>query len=465
MSIGSVETNDRKNMRKKQRQNFERFNLSCELFKNIKHFFPNLIPLLCGVKDPRNQSYITYDLYLLLFIRILFSVFNLSSMRAGTRALNNDQVIENIAKILGFEHLPEIPHWSTINDCLEKIEPAELENVIQKLVSKLIRSKAFNSSRIRGKYWQIIIDGTGLYSFSEKHCVHCLTKEHKEKNGVPAHVEYYHYVLEAKLVILDDIVITIGTEFVENTDETQRAAPKDGGKAKQDCELKAFYRLSKKLKQVFMHLPICLTMDSLYAKEPVFRICRDNKWRFIIRFKDGSIKTLAQDFHRLKTLEPNQCFSEQSNAILQEYKFVIGLEYRSFKLNVAECIETKLKKKPTTFVYITNLPITNKNCASLVCDGRRRWRIENEGFDIQKNHGYFLEHMFSKNYTAMKNHYLLMQIGHAISQILEKNLLVVKKIALPLADLHTRILEAFRTFVFSAAEIVYINERCRIRLN
>jgi len=35
--------------------------------------------------------------------------------------------------------------------------------------------------------------------------------------------------------------------------------------------------------------------------------------------------------------------------------------------------------------------------------GGKRWKIENEGFNIQKNHGYNLHHLYSKDTKAMKN--------------------------------------------------------------
>ena len=50
----------------------------------------------------------------------------------------------------------------------------------------------------------------------------------------------------------------------------------------------------------------------------------------------------------------------------------------------------------------------------IVKTGRERWKIENKGFNEQKNHGYFIQHVFSENYNAMKNHYLLAQIAHII---------------------------------------------------
>lgn len=55
-----------------------------------------------------------------------------------------------------------------------------------------------------------------MFSFKEKHCEHCLRKVHKNKEtGEIERIEYYHNVLEAKL-ILGDMVFSIGTEFIEN---------------------------------------------------------------------------------------------------------------------------------------------------------------------------------------------------------------------------------------------------------
>ena len=56
----------------------------------------------------------------------------------------------------------------------------------------------------------------------------------------------------------------------------------DTGDNKQDCELKAFYRLASRLKKAFPALKIMLLLDGLYAKGPVAEICRKNKWQFMI---------------------------------------------------------------------------------------------------------------------------------------------------------------------------------------
>lgn len=58
----------------------------------------------------------------------------------------------------------EIPYWETINQYLEKIDPEELQDILRHLCRRLLRSRVFENMRIRNKYWQIIIDGTQLYS-------------------------------------------------------------------------------------------------------------------------------------------------------------------------------------------------------------------------------------------------------------------------------------------------------------
>lgn len=95
----------------------------------------------------------------------------------------------------------------------------------------------------------LTFDGTGHLVFKDKHCEHCLVKK---KDGKVLY--YYHNVLEAKLVTENGLALSIGTEFIENSDE---------GASKQDCELRAFYRLAENLKKDFPQLSICLLLDGL----------------------------------------------------------------------------------------------------------------------------------------------------------------------------------------------------------
>jgi len=98
-----------------------------------------------------------------------------------------------------------------------------------------------------------------MVHFRRRHCLHCLTRTHQGKTL------YYHPVLEAKLVTPKGLVFSLMTEFIENPGDKV---------SKQDCELKAFYRMAERLKARFPRLPLLLSLDGLFAGGPTFNLCR-----------------------------------------------------------------------------------------------------------------------------------------------------------------------------------------------
>jgi len=426
----------------------EQLNLACELAKVIRHFFPGLVAMLKELPDPRHQSYVTYPGAILLMTRILSSVFYISSMRKTSEELNFDAAIENIWALCGENPtVDEIPYWETVNRYLERLDPDGLQDIICQLCCRLIRSRAFEDARVRGKYWQVIIDGTQLYSSRGELDEKCLFRIHNK--GTPEeYKESYYYVLEAKLVLHPGILVSIMTEFVENKG--------DGEMEKQDCERKACWRLMEKLKQAFPRLPLCLGADSLYACERFFRECKERKWHYILRFKKGSIPYVAEEYESLGKREDNSQKLVYKDGWSQ-YDHVNGIDYNGYGLNLVgyeeerekEIVKGKDKGKKklcrSHFLFLTDLPVTERNMAALVEYGRKRWKIENEGFNTQKNQGYCLEHMYSKDYQAIKNHYYLIQIGHMIAQVMECCEKIWKQIRQSREQKHRRILESFKT--------------------
>ncbi len=414
--------------RRERREYLEQFKLAQELTKVIQHFFPGLISKLKELPDPRNQSYITYQQHVLLMTRILSAILYIGSMRSTSEEFNTETAIENLGYLCG-EELEEAPYWETINNYLKELDPAGLQSVIHDLVRRLIRSKAFDDARIRGKYWHVIIDGTQLRS-SRKELDGGVYRVHN-KGKTEEYTEYCWYVLEAKLVLHPKIVVSIMSEFVENTEFED----------KQDCELKAAKRLMVRLKKEFPRLPICLCGDSLYACEPIFEQCKKYGWKYLLNFEEGSIPSMVTEYEALRQLEDHR-WSEAENGVQKWYDFVENIDYRGHSIHF---IEYGISCKDGSSYLLTNLPLRKKNVAQTVQTGRKRWKIENEGFNNQKNHGYNLEHVFCYQNQAMKNHYFLIQIGHMISQVLEAWDLLWKKTKLSLELKHQRILESWKT--------------------
>jgi hypothetical protein len=302
------------------------------------------------------------------------------------------------------------------------------------MIKELFKKRSLESYRLLNKYWCIAIDATGLFSFSERHCEHCLKKEYKNKDtGEIERTVYYHNVLEAKLVV-GEMVFSIATEFIENEDENV---------SKQDCETKAFKRLAVELKSKYPRLPICILGDSLYASEPVFKICDDNGWKFLLRFKEGSIKSVAKEFNTIKDLE---CEKNENS------KWVNEIGYNERFLNIIEAVIEDKAKINVTYVFITNIRITKRNADKIVCFGRSRWKIENEGFNNQKTKKYHIEHANSLNYNAMKNHYLLTQLADILRQLYEKGVDKIRNLNKSIKEISSSLLESFRTRLLTKTE-------------
>jgi hypothetical protein len=121
----------------------------------------------------------------------------------------------------------------------------------------------------------VVIDGTGVITYSQWQCVHCLKKV--LHNGETL---YYHPVLEAMLVTRNGFSFSLMTEFIENQDLSAD---------KQNFELTAFYRLAKRIKKRFPRLPICRLLDGLYAGGPTFEGCEKNLWKYLIVLREDDL--------------------------------------------------------------------------------------------------------------------------------------------------------------------------------
>jgi len=416
-----------KDTRKQKREKERNINFFEEFIQLQKHFFKDFQKQIKSVKDPRNLSYIEYEPDTILFTMIMKNACSVLSMSNMTERFNKDECIKNVAKVLNQEGLEELPHYDTINNFLCGLRPEELEKIRDYMIKQLFKKRSLEDYRLQNQYWCIAVDATGLFHFKEKHCEHCLKKEHKNKEtGKVERTEYYHNVLEAKLIV-GDMILSIATEFIENEDESVE---------KQDCEIKAFKRLTAKLNKKYPRLPICIIGDSLYAVEPIFKICDDYKWKFLIRFKEGRIKSVAYEFAKLKEIDGEK----KDNC-----KWVNEINYNERTVNLIEMELEKETKETVSYTFITNHKITKRNADEIVSFGRSRWKIENEGFNNQKTKKYHIEHANSMNYNAMKNHYLLTQITDILRQLYEKGAGLIKDLGKSIKEISSELLESFRT--------------------
>lgn len=423
------------------------------------HFFHELTEWINEMNDPRSQSYITYTQAALIYMGILKNICSIESMRQMEEKFNEEICIETLGLLSKHRNLKEMPHYDTLNCYLEKLSPECLSDLRKKMVTGLIRGKQFYRGRLLDKYWRVIIDGTGLFYFKERHCENCLCTTRKTDEGKTIRL-YYHKVMEAKIALGEKLVISLGTEFIENESETV---------TKQDCETRAAKRLLARIKKEYPRLSICIQGDALYATEPMMEFCHRNHWEYLFTHKETRQKHVSESYEWItkgngNTEVENICKEKGTGAYVNH---VEELAEKKEVMNVFEyrCIRReKGKDKPVLFQWISSIELTKKNLEEMVQAGRGRWKIENEGFNNQKTGQYRIEHLNSRNSNAMKNHYLLTQIADILMQLYLAWNPLIEEIKQSIKNTSSRLLESFRRQTVTDEDVLYIQRYTTVYL-
>jgi len=414
--------------------------------------------------DGRDIRYTTYEPAHLLWVGLLVFCLKLSSRRQIRFETNTATALENLCRLCGHRQ-EEVADPDSVNYYLTLLPAGELENLRDLMIRRLIRSRVLDNQRLDGALL-VAVDATGQLSFgNQRHCENCLSKKSGEG------FIYYHPALEAKLVTSSGLAFSIGTEFIHNPEPNP---------SKQDCELKGFVRLAEQIKTKYPQLRLCFLFDGLYANGTVFDICCKNGWTFIVTFKEGSLPALWRDYQMVKYQQRDNhaqqliALPDASVPLRQNFAWANGLVHvddhgRRHEVNAFECREES-DGKCTTFAWLTNIALKHARQVMTLANGggRCRWKIENEGFNIQKNGGYALEHAYSTHPQAMKHWYLLLQIAHLLMQLLERGNLLgdVPRVYGSLKALARRLAESLR---FQLIESWVIDPalcgRIQIRLN
>ena len=397
--------------RKQRRELRKNKDLIKELYSIINKYLPNLLNMFSNLTDVRNKSYITYEMKTICVTRLFSLLCGLTTMTdISSDTFNTDNCIKNLSKICG-QDLKELPYWETIQDVFINIDTNELRNIQKYIVKALIRSKMFDKFRYNGAF-QLVFDGTGLSNHDYNLNNNCLIRKHKDGK-----VSYYKYILECKLVV-GNIIISLDSEFIENEKMITE-------KQKQDCEIKAFKRMIKRIKKNYPKYKFIITGDALYAVKPIIEICEKNKWNYIFNLKPDRLKEINSIF------EGNiQCYNEVKH---KNYYLSTNINYKNHILTAFKYIQTK-KEKTTIFRYISNMEVNDNNINEIISLGRKRWKIENEGFYTQKHRTFNISHLNSRNDNAMKVHYFFIQFAHTIRQLLEQGNLLTKSLKLKIKE-------------------------------
>ena len=348
-------------------------------------------------------------------------------MKEIVTKLDKKEFIFNINQILD-TNITDFPCDDTISNAINSIDIIELDKLRTKLTKKLIESKTLDKFRLFNGSFYVVIDGSGLFSTRVDLGKNCIYKVHN-KGTENEYTEYQYYVLEAKL-ICNDYVFSFATEFVENEYMNNEAD-------KQDCELKAAHRLLDKIRTDYPKLPITIGADALYVNKPFIDACKEHNMDYILRYKDTVMASMMEEFNNIE------------KTVIGEYEYVNHIGYGSGtnqtegKTNIIkytpktkeedkqsddEPVDLTKNQKSTSFMFITSLQITKNNYYEIVLFGRRRWKIENQGFKAQKSKVLNIEPCYTFDGNGTKAHYYFIQIAHLLLTILYYGSSIIKKL-------------------------------------
>lgn len=382
--------------------------LARELAIVLKHFVPSLGNWLGNVHDPRQSGRAVFPIKVLLLLGVLMFLSH-----SGSRNHFNDNIRDalamanTLARMLDCE-IEALPHLDTLEKVLRRTKPEELERLLAQIIRRLIRMKALDDWRIAGRFL-LAVDGTGLYSFGRRHCQHCIETRHE--SGV---VTYSHKVLVAFIVSESGYALPIAFEFIQNPGVVYN---------KQDCEIKAFHRMEPMIDRLYPQTPFWFLLDALYADQNVMRNAFARGRNVAITLKESDMPALWVEAQSLKALSPGQIvkITLPKKEGTRDIRWINGLEYEGMKLSAIFQIDRDDSGNVVReFAHLVGRPVDLNNAINVAAAARLRWRCENEGFNVLKNGGFALEHVYSRNPTASKTYFLLMLIAHIFQQLLTR---------------------------------------------
>jgi len=373
------------------------------LARTVSHFFPRFNQLLSRIYDRRKQDRITYPVPHLIWEELLMFLCGTGSRNTMVHETQRPGFVRTLVDLSGGDE-DAVAHPDTAYSFLAKLHPSHLVKFQATLVRRLFKMRCLEKFRF-GAEWLVAVDATWLRTYDRPHCKRCLRQT--QQDGT---TRWMHAVLEAKLILGNGMAISLASVPIENTARNFQ---------KQDCELKAFSRLAAKLKQLFPKLPVCLLMDSLYGCAPVMDICEKSHWSYIVVFTEGRTPVLWKEARRKAEKErPHQLTRE--NGTVQTFRWATMLKHQKHITHAVFCDEIQPDHSEHTWAWITDHR-PDRHWAPIIANrgGRLRWKIENEGFNEQKNGEFELKHDYGSKGHAWYNDYLIVQVAHMLIQLIQ----------------------------------------------
>ena len=318
-----------------------------------------------------------------------FSIFftQSPSFLEHQRLMKSNKGKDNAESLFSIE---KIPCDNQIRNLLDPVPAATIFMTFQEVYEWLNKNGVLKKFVYLDEEILIALDGTEYFSSKKISCPHCNFRNHR--NGTTT---YFHGCVTPIVVSPNQKqVINLEPEFIKKQD----------GHQKQDCENAAVKRWLNRNHQNKYGYAATLLGDDLYSHQPICELALKQGYNFIFVCLEASHNTLYEWLEFLEksgefaTVETKQWDGRKNLIYRYRYASRVPLKDEDSSLEVNWCEVTVINEKTQKIIYknnwITNHKITENNVEKIVKAARSRWKVENEGNNVLKNHGYNLEHNF-----------------------------------------------------------------------
>ena len=369
--------------------------------------------------DSRRPDRVDYSLHDTLLSGFAMMFFQYPSLLEFQRKMQQRRGRCNLETIFG---VTQVPSDTQMRDILDGVAPELLRPLLPVLFEKMRRvgwAKEFKSTvpsgEHQGDYYTLMLDGTDYFHSTEIQCPGCV----QQRDG-GGQVHFRHTVVSATLVKAGSHrVFPLDVEEVRTSD----------GQEKQDCELQAAKRLIDRLRQEHPQMALLVGGDDLYCHEPFIMQLRQQHLHHVLVCKPDShreVYTWVADLDRLAACETGQWHEGPAcRRRFFTYRIARAVPLTTSRRVWGTLVEVWEHDQTGKLLYhnawFTDLEVDAANVAVVVRIGRSRWKIENEQFNVQKNHGYELEHNYGHGqHTLSMVFYLLNLLAFVAHVILER---------------------------------------------
>ena len=369
--------------------------------------------------DTRQSDRVNYGLHDTLMSGFAMMFFQHSSLLEFQRKMQQRRGRCNLETIFGVH---EVPSDTQMREILDGVPPELLRPLLPALFAKVRRAgwaKEFKSTVPsgfhQGDYYSAMLDGSDYFHSTNIQCPGCL-----QRTDTGGEVHFRHTVVSATLVKAGSHrVLPLDVEEVRNSD----------GQDKQDCELNAAKRLLPRLRQEHPQLPLIIGGDDLYCHEPFIAQLRDLRLHHVLACKPTSHVELyewVEDIARIDGCIKGQWHEGPAcRRRFYTYRIASSVPLTATRRVWGTLVEVWEHDREGQQLYhnawFTDLEVTSDNVAAIVRIGRSRWKIENEQFNVHKNHGYELEHNYGHGQQTLSMvFYLLNLLAFVTHVILER---------------------------------------------